>query len=29
LHPTTAAPSQWATLWHSADARLLAKTPVF
>jgi hypothetical protein len=29
LHPTTAAPSQRAALWHSADARLLAKTPVF
>lgn len=29
LHTTAAAPSQRATLWHSADARLLAKTPVF
>ena len=29
LHITTAAPSQRAAQWHSADARLLAKTPVF
>jgi hypothetical protein len=29
LHITTAAPSQGAVQWHSADARLLAKTPVF
>lgn len=28
LHTTTAVPSQRAAQWHSADARLLAKTPI-